>query len=90
MQPILLPQDQTVLYRMLLPMLFYAPLSHLHDCNDVYTVVVLMDQLEWRKYVDKLIPEWQEFVLYVCALSSTRIPWELTAGGRQLSCLPQI
>lgn len=67
-QTVLPPKARSVLYRVLVPILFYAPLSHLRDCNDVYLDGILANEPEWTKHVKKLLAEWVEFVLYVSVL----------------------
>lgn len=67
-QTVLPPQPHSMLYRTLLPLLFYAPLAHLYDCNGVYLDGILANEPEWTKHVKKLLAEWVDFVLYVRTL----------------------
>ncbi|KZV61040.1 hypothetical protein PENSPDRAFT_759670 [Peniophora sp. CONT] len=67
------PPSHSVLYQILLPVLFYAPLSHLHDCDGVYLDGILAYEPEWTKHVKKLLAEWVDFVLYATILLAANL-----------------
>ncbi|KZV61045.1 hypothetical protein PENSPDRAFT_759673 [Peniophora sp. CONT] len=72
-QSVLPPRQLSTSYRMLLPVLFYAPLAHLHDCRSVYLDGVLANEPEWTKHVKKLLAEWTDFVLYATILLNANL-----------------
>ncbi|VDB93791.1 unnamed protein product [Peniophora sp. CBMAI 1063] len=72
-QTVLSPPPHSALYRVLLPVLFYAPLSHLYDCNGVYLDGILANEPEWTKHVKKLLAEWVDFVLYATILLAANL-----------------
>ncbi|VDB93787.1 unnamed protein product [Peniophora sp. CBMAI 1063] len=72
-QTVLPARKQTVLYKSLLPLLFYAPLAHLYDYESVYLDGVLANEPEWTRHVKKLLAEWQEFVLYATILLNANL-----------------
>ncbi|KZV61038.1 hypothetical protein PENSPDRAFT_316059 [Peniophora sp. CONT] len=72
-QSVLPPQPHSVLYRLLTPLLFYAPLAHVYDCKGVYLDGVFANEPDWTRHVNKLLSEWLEFVLYATILLNANL-----------------
>ncbi|KZV73460.1 hypothetical protein PENSPDRAFT_288337 [Peniophora sp. CONT] len=72
-QTVLPHRNHSLIYRVLIPLLFYAPLPHFYDCKSVYLDGILANEPEWANYVAKLLAEWQEFVLYATILLNANL-----------------
>jgi len=74
------PRKRTMLFRRLFsPALFFTPDVHLRELGKVWADEVIMEEV-WRKFMQKLVSEWEEFVLYVsCAFESPKIGPSLTS-----------
>ncbi|KZV73463.1 hypothetical protein PENSPDRAFT_648795 [Peniophora sp. CONT] len=72
-QSILEPRRDSALYRVITPLLFYAPLSHLFDCRSVYLDGNLANEPEWATHVKKLLSEWEDLVLYATILLNANV-----------------
>ena len=46
-------------------MLFFFPDVHLRELEKLSTDKIIVEAL-WREFMEKLVSEWTEFVLYVC------------------------
>ena len=46
-------------------MLFFFPDVHLRELEKLWTDKIIVEAL-WREFMEKLVSEWTEFVLYVC------------------------
>jgi hypothetical protein len=44
--------------------LFFAPDVHLRDLSKVWADELVIEEV-WKNFMDKLVSEWVEFVLYV-------------------------
>ena len=56
---------RTPFIRILSPFLFYFPDVHLRELEKLWTDKIIVEAL-WREFMQKLVSEWTEFVLYVC------------------------
>jgi hypothetical protein len=50
--------------------LFFFPEAHLRELEKLWTDEIIVEAL-WKEFMQKLVSEWTEFVLYV---SSTQFP----------------
>ena len=57
------------LFRFLSPLFFFFPEIHLRELEKLWTDEIIVEAL-WKEFMQKLVTEWTEFVLYV----STQIP----------------
>jgi hypothetical protein len=48
------------------PLLFFLPDVHLRELAKVWADEVIIEEV-WRNFMEKLISEWLEFILYVGA-----------------------
>ena len=55
---------RTILIRFLSPILFFFPDVHLRELEKLWTDEIMVEAL-WRDFMQKLVSEWTEFVLYV-------------------------
>jgi hypothetical protein len=49
------------------PLLFFLPDVHLRELAKVWADEVIIEEV-WRNFMEKLISEWLEFILYVGAV----------------------
>lgn len=59
------PRPRTLLISIFSPVFFFAPEVHLTEVEKIWTDEVL-NNTTWKPFIDKLLAEWQEFVLFVC------------------------
>jgi len=59
----------TIPFWLLSLILFFSPDVHLRDLSKVWTDELVIEEV-WKNFMDKLVSEWVEFVLYV---SNTRL-----------------
>jgi hypothetical protein len=52
------------LFRFLSLLLFFFPEAHLRELEKLWTDEIIVEAL-WREFMQKLVSEWTEFVLYV-------------------------
>jgi hypothetical protein len=57
-------RSRTILIRLLSPILFFFPDVHLRELEKLWTDEIIVETL-WRDFMQKLVSEWTEFVLYV-------------------------
>ena len=55
---------RTKVFRLLSLILFFTPDVHLRELIRVWTDEIIIEET-WRSFVQKLVSEWVEFVLYV-------------------------
>ena len=55
---------RTILIRILSPMLFFFPDVHLLELEKLWTDKIIVEG-HWREFMQKLVSEWTDFVLYV-------------------------
>ena len=55
---------RTILIRILSPILFFFPDVHLRELEKLWTDKIIVEAL-WREFMQKLVSEWTDFVLYV-------------------------
>ena len=55
---------RTILIRFLSPILFFFPDVHLRELEKLWTDEIIVETL-WRDFMQKLVSEWTDFVLYV-------------------------
>lgn len=60
------PRPRTLLISVFSPVFFFAPEVHLMEVEKIFTDEVL-NHTTWKPFIDKLLAEWQEFVLFVCS-----------------------
>jgi hypothetical protein len=53
-----------MLVRILSPILFFFPDVHLRELEKLWTDKIIVEAL-WREFMQKLVSEWTDFVLYV-------------------------
>jgi len=59
--------------------LFFTPDVHLRELGKVWADELIIEDV-WRKFMQKLVSEWEEFVLYVsCAFESPKLRAYLTS-----------
>jgi hypothetical protein len=56
-----------MLVRLFSPFLFFLPNVHLRELAKVWADEVIIEEV-WKNFMEKLISEWLEFVLYVGAV----------------------
>ena len=54
-----------MLIRILSPILLFFPGAYLRELEKVWTDKIIVEAL-WKEYMQKLVSEWTDFVLYVC------------------------
>ena len=57
-------RNHTRLFRFLSPLFFFFPDAHLRELEKLWTDDIIVEAL-WRDFMQKLVTEWTEFVLYV-------------------------
>ena len=55
---------RTKVFRLLSPILFFTPDVHLRELKKVWADELIIEEI-WRNFMQKLVSEWMEFVLYV-------------------------
>src|SRR6266852_2260493 len=64
---------RTIIFRLLSLILFFTPDVHLRELKRVWTDELIIEE-KWRSFIQKLVSEWVEFVLYVsCAFCTFEI-----------------
>lgn len=71
------PRPRTLLISIFSPVFFFAPEVHLTEVEKIWTDEVL-NNTTWKPFIDKLLAEWQEFVLFVCFVGRRLSSWVLT------------
>jgi hypothetical protein len=59
--------NRTMLVWLFSPLLFFLPDVHLRELAKVWADEVIIEEV-WKNFMEKLISEWLEFVLYVGAV----------------------
>jgi hypothetical protein len=76
-------RKRTILIRFLSPLLFFFPDVHLRELEKLWTDEIIVEAL-WRDFMQKLVSEWTDFVLYVVHDSPlSQITRVLTVVNRQ-------
>jgi hypothetical protein len=58
-------RKHTILFRFILsPLFFFFPDAHLRELEKLWTDDIIVEAL-WREFMQKLVSEWTDFVLYV-------------------------
>jgi hypothetical protein len=58
-------RKHTILFRFVLsPLFFFFPHAHLRELEKLWTDEIIVEAL-WRDFMQKLVSEWTDFVLYV-------------------------
>ena len=57
-------RGRTILIRILSPILFFFPDIHLRELENLWTDKIIVESL-WKAFIEKLVTEWTDFVLYV-------------------------
>ena len=58
------PKPSKLFRYILSPMCFFFPHAHLRELEDLWTDNIIVEAL-WRDFMQKLVSEWTDFVLYV-------------------------
>jgi hypothetical protein len=64
-------RERSFFITLLSPMLFLAPEIHLQEIEKLWTDEIIIDAA-WKGFVPKLLEEWQELILLVCRLTSSK------------------
>ena len=64
-QTVLPRQGRSILFCLSMPILFYAPLTHLDDLQSAYLDGFIANEADWAMHITKLLAEWRNTVLYV-------------------------
>ena len=71
-------RNHTKLFRFVSPLFFFFPDAHLRELEKLWTDEIIVEAL-WRDFMQKLVSEWTDFVLYVSSkFSPPRDPARLT------------
>ena len=63
------PRPRSWLITILSPIFFWAPEIHLSELDKLW-VDEIVYQVSWKRFIDKLQSEWQEFIVFVRIFSS--------------------
>ncbi|KAI0044956.1 hypothetical protein FA95DRAFT_186460 [Auriscalpium vulgare] len=66
------PKGRSWLITLLSPLLFYAPEVHLADIEKLWTDEIIV-AVDWKKFIDKLLGEWREFILYATVIMTVNV-----------------
>ncbi|KAH8989164.1 hypothetical protein EDB86DRAFT_3104520 [Lactarius hatsudake] len=73
-------RERTMLFRFLLsPILFFFPGVHLLELEKVWTDEIIVEAL-WREFMQKLVSEWTEFVLYSTVMLAANVAFLAIPG----------
>ena len=66
-------RKRTILIQILSPILFFFPDVHLRELEKLWTDEIIVEAL-WRDFMQKLVSEWTDFVLYVSPRGAQTTP----------------
>ncbi|KAH9046321.1 hypothetical protein EDB83DRAFT_2553734 [Lactarius deliciosus] len=72
-------RNRTMLVRILSPILFFFPDVHLLELQKVWTDEIVVEAL-WREFMQKLVSEWAEFVLYSTVMLAANVAFLAIPG----------
>ncbi|KAH9066339.1 hypothetical protein EDB87DRAFT_709511 [Lactarius vividus] len=72
-------RKRTVLVRLLSPILFFFPDVHLLELEKVWTDKIVVQAL-WKEFMQKLVSEWTEFVLYSTVMLAANVAFLAIPG----------
>jgi len=74
------PRTRTITFRLLFsPALFFTPDVHLRELRKVWADEVIIEDV-WRKFMQKLVSEWEEFVLYSTVMLAANVAFLAIQG----------
>ncbi|KAH8989157.1 hypothetical protein EDB86DRAFT_3081157 [Lactarius hatsudake] len=72
-------RKRTILVRILSPILFFFPDIHLVELEKVWTDKIVVEAL-WKEFMQKLVSEWTEFVLYSTVMLAANVAFLAIPG----------
>ncbi|KAH9066349.1 hypothetical protein EDB87DRAFT_1590696 [Lactarius vividus] len=72
-------RKRTILVRILSPVLFFFPDIHLVELEKVWTDEIVVEAL-WKEFMQKLVSEWTEFVLYSTVMLAANVAFLAIPG----------
>ncbi|KAI9443655.1 hypothetical protein BJY52DRAFT_1157174 [Lactarius psammicola] len=72
-------RKRTILVRVLSPILFFFPDVHLLELERVWTDKIIVEAL-WKEFMQKLVSEWTEFVLYSTVMLAANVAFLAIPG----------
>ncbi|KAH9066341.1 hypothetical protein EDB87DRAFT_709584 [Lactarius vividus] len=72
-------RKRTILVRILSPVLFFFPDVHLLELEKVWTDKIVVEAL-WKEFMQKLVSEWTEFVLYSTVMLAANVAFLAIPG----------
>ncbi|KAI9443664.1 hypothetical protein BJY52DRAFT_447779 [Lactarius psammicola] len=72
-------RKRTILVRILSPVLFFFPDVHLRELEKVWTDKIIVEAL-WKEFMQKLVSEWTEFVLYSTVMLAANVAFLAIPG----------
>ncbi|KAI9459414.1 hypothetical protein BJY52DRAFT_1118855, partial [Lactarius psammicola] len=72
-------RKRTMLVRILSPVLFFFPDVHLLELEKVWTDKIVVEAL-WKEFMQKLVSEWTEFVLYSTVMLAANVAFLAIPG----------
>ncbi|KAH9958307.1 hypothetical protein BC827DRAFT_1220437 [Russula dissimulans] len=67
------PHKRTMFFQLLFsPALFFTPDVHLRELRKVWADEIIIEDV-WRKFMQRLVSEWEEFVLYSTVMLATNV-----------------
>ncbi|KAH9071181.1 hypothetical protein EDB83DRAFT_320689 [Lactarius deliciosus] len=72
-------RKRTMLVRILSPILFFFPDVHLLELEKVWTDKIVVEAL-WKEFMQKLVSEWTEFVLYSTVMLAANVAFLAIPG----------
>ncbi|KAI9446144.1 hypothetical protein H4582DRAFT_1843464 [Lactarius indigo] len=72
-------RKRTILVRILSPILFFFPDVHLLELEKVWTDRIVVEAL-WKEFMQKLVSEWTEFVLYSTVMLAANVAFLAIPG----------
>ncbi|KAI0306292.1 hypothetical protein B0F90DRAFT_1814217 [Multifurca ochricompacta] len=73
------PRKPTKLIQILSPILFFAPDVHLRELQKVWTDEIIVEVI-WKEFMQKLVSEWTELVLYSTVMLATNVAFLAIQG----------
>ncbi|KAI0272450.1 hypothetical protein BC834DRAFT_966475 [Gloeopeniophorella convolvens] len=70
---------RTIFMRLVSPILFFAPDVHFRDLNELWTDGIIVEVV-WKQFMQKLVSEWVEFVLYSTVLLAGNVAFLAIPG----------
>jgi len=70
---------RTILIRILSPFLFFFPSVHLRELEELWTDKIIVEA-QWRDFMQKLVSEWTEFVLYSTVMLAANVAFLAIPG----------